>query len=50
MYSSRTRHLEGTLSILGYDKALKALDLVIREMCAEKGYTRHNGTHYFNFR
>lgn len=47
MKESRVRFLEQSLSILGYDKALRALDWVMQEMCAEKGFTRHNGTHYY---
>jgi (p)ppGpp synthase/HD superfamily hydrolase len=47
MASSRVRHLEETLSILHFDEALRAFDLVVSEMSAEKGYVRHNGTHYY---
>lgn len=47
MATSRTRHLEETLSILKFDNALRAFDLVLKEMCAEKGFKRHNGTHYY---
>jgi GTP pyrophosphokinase len=47
MKESRVRHLQTTLSILGYYKSIKALDFVIAEMCSEKGYSRHNGTHYY---
>ncbi|WP_273854219.1 HD domain-containing protein [Guptibacillus spartinae] len=48
MLSSRTKHLEHTLAVLGFNRlGLKAFDLVIDEMCAEKGFTRHNGTHYY---
>jgi GTP pyrophosphokinase len=46
-YSSRTQHLQRTLTILGYTKAYEALELVIKEMCVEKGFKRHNGAHYF---
>lgn len=45
--SSRTKHLKRTLTVLGYKKAYEALDLVIEEMCAEKGFVRHNGKHYY---
>lgn len=45
--SSRTRHLKRTLSILGYKDAYEALDLMIKEMSAEKGFARHNGKHYY---
>lgn len=44
---SRVRHLETTLSTLGFDDALRALDWMMEEMCVEKGYERHNGTHYY---
>lgn len=47
MKESRVRFLEQSLSILGYNKALRALDWVMQEMCAENGFTRHNGTHYY---
>jgi GTP pyrophosphokinase len=47
MQESRVRHLQTTLSILGYYKSLKALEFVMAEMCSEKGYSRHNGTHYY---
>lgn len=47
MASSRVRHLEMTLSILEFKHALRAFDLMKREMCKEKGYVRHNGTHYY---
>lgn len=45
--SSRTKHLKRTLTILEYNKAYEALDLVIEEMSAEKGFARHNGKHYY---
>lgn len=45
--SSRTRHLKRSLTMLGYTDAYEALDLVIEEMCAEKGFSRHNGKHYY---
>lgn len=45
--SSRTKHLKRTLTVLGYKEAYKALDLVIAEMCVEKGFARHNGKHYY---
>lgn len=44
---SRVRHLEQTLSILGYSNALRAMDWMIQEMCAEKGFVRHSGAHYY---
>ncbi|QST02775.1 HD domain-containing protein (plasmid) [Pontibacillus sp. ALD_SL1] len=48
MLSSRTRHLEGELATLQYHESLKAFDLVIEEMCKEKGFVRHNDTHYYH--
>lgn len=45
--SSRTLHLESQLTTLGFDKSLKAFDLVIEHMSAEKGKKRHNGVHYY---
>lgn len=47
MASSRVKHLEDTLAVLQYHMALRAFDTVIEEMSKEKGYTRHNGTHYY---
>ncbi|MFP3725861.1 HD domain-containing protein [Priestia filamentosa] len=45
--SDRTKHLFKELRMLGYQNAIKALELVINEMCAEKGYKRYNGAHYY---
>lgn len=47
MRASRVRYLEQTLSILGYNDSLRALDFVVKEMCAEKGFKRHDGSHYY---
>ncbi|MDF2534043.1 MAG: pyrophosphokinae/guanosine-3,5-bis (diphosphate) 3-pyrophosphohydrolase [Bacillales bacterium] len=47
MSQSRVAFLELCLSQNGFHKALEALDLMIEEMCAEKGYSRHDGTHYY---
>jgi len=47
MSESLVRHLERSLSNLGYDDSLRALDWMIEEMCTEKGFSRHNGTHYY---
>ena len=47
MRESRVRFLETTFSILQYRMSYKALQLVKEEMCAEKGYKRHNGKHYY---
>lgn len=46
---SLTQFLERRLATLyGIDSmAIKALDLVREEMCAEKGFKRNNGTDYF---
>jgi GTP pyrophosphokinase len=44
---SRFRQLESDLTKLGFEQSLKALDLMVKEMCAEKGFTRHNGDHYY---
>jgi len=45
--SSRVRHLESQLATLGYNNALRAFDLVLAEMNADKGYKRHDGKHYY---
>lgn len=45
--TSRVTHLEHQLSILGFTNALKAFDLVLAEMNAEKGFKRHDGHHYY---
>lgn len=45
--SSRTKHLKRTLTVLKYHKAYAALDLMINEMNTEKGFSRHNGNHYY---
>ncbi|WP_214688006.1 HD domain-containing protein [Exiguobacterium sp. s163] len=45
--SSRVKFLKTVLSVLGHKKALKALNLMIQEMCSEKGYSRHDGSHYY---
>ena len=47
MRASRVRYLEKCLSILGYTDSLKAMDFIIEEMCAEKGFQRHDGSHYY---
>lgn len=47
MTSSRVRFFEKTLSILGYSKALEALDWMKAEMCKEKGFKRHDGSDYY---
>lgn len=40
-------HLERELSTLNFQHSLKALDLVVDEMSAEKGFVRHNGIPYY---
>jgi len=47
MEESRVRHLEHIFVTLGYNMALDALMWMKQEMCAEKGFKRHNGTHYY---
>lgn len=47
MGESRVRFLEQSLAMLGYTDSLRALDWMIDEMCSEKGFSRHNGTHYY---
>jgi len=47
MSKSRIRYFEECLAILGFKMAHKAFRLVKKEMCKEKGYTRHNGDHYY---
>lgn len=47
MRESRVKYLEQTLSILGYTDSLRALDFVVKVMCAEKGFKRHDGSHYY---
>jgi guanosine-3',5'-bis(diphosphate) 3'-pyrophosphohydrolase len=47
MKGSRVQFFEHNLAILQYEMAFKALLLVKEEMCIEKGFSRHNGTHYY---
>ena len=47
MKASRVRYLEKCLSILGFTDSLKAMDFVVQEMCAENGFQRHGGSHYY---
>lgn len=44
---SRVRNLERMLADLGYRDSIRAMDWMIEEMCVEKGFMRHNGTHYY---
>jgi len=46
--SSRTKFLLQNLKILNYDQALKAAHLVINEMSAGNGFTRHDGSNYYH--
>lgn len=45
--SSRTVHLYHDLQNLQFFDAIRALELVIKEMCAEKGYKRHDNVHFY---
>lgn len=45
--TSRMTHLEQQLAILGYTNSLRAFDLVLTEMGADKGFKRHDGAHYY---
>lgn len=47
MGGSRVAFLEQSLRLLKMDMAYKALNLVRREMCKQKGFKRHNGDHYY---
>lgn len=47
MSESRTLFLEHTLTQKGMHKAIEALDLMKNEMCAAKGFARHNGDNYY---
>lgn len=46
--SSRTRFQKQMLSNIQMPMALKALNLMIEEMSAEKGYKRSTGAHYYH--
>lgn len=47
MKESRILFLEDYLNKIGFKDALRALDLMKSEMCAEKGFKRHDGSHYY---
>lgn len=47
MGDSRVAFFENQLQLLNMNEALEALDWLKSEMCAEEGYKRHNGTHYY---
>lgn len=44
---SRVIFLESFLSQIGYDNSLRALDWMIEEMNADRGFKRHNGANYY---
>ena len=48
MRENRVTHLEKVLAVKGFDDSLKALDWMKEEMCAEKGFSRHDGSHYYH--
>lgn len=45
--SSVHKLLEQKLTVLDFTNSLKALDVVVKEMSAEKGFSRHNGEDYY---
>lgn len=45
--SSRVRYLETSLSHNGFNNALRAMDWLMEEMNAQKGFMRHDGSDYF---
>lgn len=47
MNESRVRFLEQSLSILGFDESLRALDWMVNEMSAKNGFARHDGSNYY---
>lgn len=44
---ARYLKLEEKLTTLGANEALRALELMQKEMCAEKGFKRHDGSDYY---
>jgi (p)ppGpp synthase/HD superfamily hydrolase len=44
---SRYRQIESDLTKLGFNMSLKALDLMVKEMCSENGFKRYNGDNYY---
>jgi guanosine-3',5'-bis(diphosphate) 3'-pyrophosphohydrolase len=48
MSESRVLHLEKTLTWMGFEDSIRALDWMKQEMCTEKGFSRHNGSHYYH--
>jgi hypothetical protein len=47
MNESRVRFFEQSLALLGYNDGLRALDWLMHEMNAEKGFARHDGSNYY---
>ncbi|MCU5076935.1 HD domain-containing protein [Bacillus cereus] len=48
MSESRVRLFEQRMADAGQEMTLLALDWVREEMCATKGFARHDGTNYYN--
>lgn len=48
MSKSNVKLFERRVADLGQEKTLLALDWVREEMCADKGYSRHDGSDYYN--
>lgn len=48
MSESRVRLFEQRMADAGQEMTLRALDMVKEEMCAAKGFARHDGTNYYN--
>ncbi|MBJ8109018.1 HD domain-containing protein [Bacillus cereus group sp. TH204-1LC] len=48
MSESRVRLFEQRMADAGQVMTLRALDMVKEEMCATKGFARHDGTDYYN--
>ncbi|HDR4736897.1 TPA: HD domain-containing protein [Bacillus cereus] len=48
MSESRVRLFEQRMADAGQEQTLLALDWVREEMCATKGFARHDGTDYYN--
>jgi GTP pyrophosphokinase len=48
MSESRARLFEQRMADAGQEMTLRALDMVKEEMCAAKGFSRHDGTDYYN--
>jgi GTP pyrophosphokinase len=44
---SRVRFFENSLSLLGFNDALRAMDWLVDEMNASKGFVRHDGSNYY---